>query len=220
MKRRTVIGIGVLATMLSVCTVSADYDKEITFRDIPWGSDYETVEKELHSFILMDYTDFQMPYTDDIIGINLGSTENEGTGIYCIFADMDDNFVVAGHKVEYAYLYFADKDNPYFYGAKYCFEFEDYEGTGQDLLEKLSDIYGDEYTDYVTNQFSDEKSYVWNGANNTACSISLGDSFETIEVSYVCKDGDEILEKLDSSKTQKKLDDENAIFGNGDNSGL
>lgn len=233
MKRRTVIGIGVLATMLSICTVSADYDKEITFRDIPWGSDIETSIKIMGEDL--DYSaprnrdDYTYAYkSSNILELDYEHSESDKIGA-SVSVYTSDDFKVAGYDVNYIYLYFvtkfegdkADFDNctDSLYGGEYFFDCVDYETASKDLQEKLTGLYG-EISETVK---SDDKTiHIWNGANGTCCGLieDLESSYNQLVLAYCSKTGDSDIDTADHLLSQLAKEEENAIFGNGDNSGL
>ena len=89
-----------LAASLSVVTpVSAQTDKEITFRDIPWGTNYTDVDNTLGEFNLMKIAgeDYQTKSIDDIIYGDYQGIDFKYNDINIIGSSLNNDVDVAGY---------------------------------------------------------------------------------------------------------------------------
>lgn len=192
MKIRTVIGIGVLATMLSVCTVSADYDKEITFRDIPWGTDVESSinDMDVGDFEIKDYDGYAPSLTDWLIYVSLDDQPFfNGIGLFatCNMPKVD----LAGYKLKgittyYFYDFASDdatktNDKTKLYAATYNLYFDNVNDAYDDLTNKLTSLYGKyDIFDSRDNIMGGTCAWaVWKGANDTCVSLKKVDQTGT-----------------------------------------
>lgn len=159
MKRSFVLIITILV-LISTCA----YADEVMFRNIPWGSSAETLEKELKTdgAYITSMDGFAIPYPA------LFKTSHSKQG----FASMQDGvnqsreeiawlttaifmtpLKVGGYEVESisAYSFYGlsdgvvlkEKKDSVFYAAEYTFNVRDKEAAYKDLKEKLSILYGD-----------------------------------------------------------------------------
>ena len=78
-------------------------------------------------------------------------------------------------------------------------------------------IYGD-YDNLVTR--SDEETYVWEGANDTACSIFYQPGYERILIGYAWIGADELVDAADKVILGSNKEMESSVYGNGDTDGL
>ena len=234
MRRWIAIIATISAVFMSVSSVAA-YDGEITFRDIPWGSDMDTVTYYLPECVMVDMgleTDDSLSSRGILLDYSRSEKYEPGVGKDSM-SFMVEDLNVAGYTVDCIYLYFAclyddgniDYDNcgTYFYGATYKLEFVDFESACADLESKLTSLYGDideEYTDHLVG--GPKYSKVWNGANGTAVSLQMTDFDEDddISINYVSSSGDEILKKNSDMIAGRNKVGESSVYGNGDNSGL
>ena len=201
------------------------YDDEILFREIPWGSSIEDTKdaiKELN-FIDVGETNFNAFKTDTILGVDFTCANNEGTG--CYSGNISGSITVAGYDVNMVMLYFAyiydneaettDSYKTSFYGATYQIIPVNVSETGNDIKNKLCDIYGE--CEQVTSMLGNEM-YLWKGANDTFCSLSY--TGEDVEIGYAWKGGDDLIDAADVFLSDLKQKEEAGIYGNGDTSGL
>ena len=220
-----------LLLFASPAFVEAQTDKEILFRDIPWGTNLQDAESQIPemSFLYQDGSrmDDQFAYGINwILDTGYDMIEVLGTG------GMDMNYSgdlkVAGHKIQNVILYYATqfKDTGVdfnncdliVYGGKYYFDFSDIDATSRDLLHKLTDLYGE--PDFTKKTGSTISLFQWDGLNGTHCSLSIDEGIDAIAVSYAWDGGEEIAKKAESLISGSKLIDELSLYGNGDNSGL
>ena len=228
------IALLLIAALLGACIlpVSADSvvetaQKEILFRDVPWGSDMDTTESLLGNFEF-NRSDYQSSAgkASYYISGEYEFSRNQGTCTQeSVYAR---DLKVAGYDVTSIYLQYiykfpeaiANYDNcsTALYTGTYRFECVDYELAGNDLKDKLSGLYG-EPVNVIKD--GDKTLYSWEGANNTACamSVTLG-SYPGIELTYLTKDGDEWIDAADEAIDNSFKAQESEIYGNGDNSGL
>lgn len=229
---------------ISSVPVFASDSEEIRFRDIPWGASYTEVSQSMPEFDwnVMAFEEMRTYPTEEIItdvdDYSLG-LENGYINTFVSPASIKKT-EVAGYTTSDINLFFAylpvnetltrnDSDTA-FYGARYIFNPENIEGMTNDLVEKLSSLYGDyddvqEETNYMNLR---EKRIYWDGANNTQVVIRAVDSstdtsglFDNeLWISYVWKDGDELLKQADQCVSQSNSDAEATIYGNNNTNGL
>lgn len=153
---------------------STNYEKEILFRDIPWGISLVQFEERIgfntsvsRNTDLVYWSSFKP--TSDIkrskysVGFNASSSYS-------------DPIQVAGYNARLTFACFlygkngdsVDKspESSEFYLAAYTFDVEDSEGTYLDLKEKMNSLYGNGTDDYNSNEYN--YSTTWYGANDTA----------------------------------------------------
>jgi hypothetical protein len=249
--RRKIFFIGALASSLSVTTPVMAFnwgnivnntqkqstDKEILFRDIPWGINFNDTCELLPEFEL---------YGSTMEGLNAIGTKEVLTGkMYDSSSDYDGEISyyamplispdidVAGYPVYCFYLYYTysiengfslTDDNTVLYGAEYEFEEpQDLEAMYSDLTNKLSEIYGEPSDSYDTANYLVNGTYAcWYGANDTVVALQSYDYGDqtSIYISYAWLKGDELLQKADSALSTDKGNSEAEIYGNGSTNGL
>lgn len=212
-------------------------DKEILFRDVPWGTNFDETQKLLPEFDL---------YGSTMEGLNAIGTKEVLTGkMYNSNSDYDGEISyyamplispdidVAGYPVYCFYLYYTystengfslTDDNTVLYGAEYEFEEpQDLEAMYSDLTNKLSEIYGEPSDSYDTANYLVSGTYTcWYGANDTVVALQSYDYGEqtSIYISYAWLKGDELLQKANSALSTNKGNSEAEIYGNGSTNGL
>jgi hypothetical protein len=231
-----------LAASLSVVTpVSAQTDKEITFRDIPWGTNYTDVDNTLGEFNLMKIAgeDYQTKSIDDIIYGDYQGIDFKYNDINIIGSSLNNDVDVAGYTPEQIQVYLAyvpvngvithaDGDSS-LYGAQYEFYPVNIDQMESDLKEKLSNLYGkpdDEKDDKDWLNSSMHYTF-WNGANDTELVLksvrpSEDDTLteNTIYISYIWKKGDELLQAAEDILANDASSNEASVSGNGSTNGL
>lgn len=214
--------------------------KEIVFRGIPWGTSYAEVKKILSDTNWFEFTGFDMwTYsTESILNDASGDAGFEYLDIELQCAAMDPNWIVAGYQTDGVTLYFAftpsdvglnrDKDSARLYGATYRFEPADVHAAADDLVEKLSSLYGEHAgkKDCPTYGENVKYTYLWSGLNSHV-QLGVMDYVPDAEyvndslwISYVTDDGDEWLQAASDALKAAALTEQNAVTGNGDTSGL
>lgn len=229
MKKKLALSFVLALTISGSIAAYAVTDKEISFRDVPWGVDMDTAEEALKEFEFSRSNYVGTAYKSDYY-LNLGFkyARNEGTGTTESTYLGNSKTKVAGYDVSrieltYANVFTGDMPDPTncdtaLYEATYSLECVDYELAGEDLRGKLSSLYGNEE---FSNSENDTTTYVWYGANDTACAlvIKLG-SYPSININYVWQKGDDLIENADQAIENGFKAQESTIYGNGDNSGL
>lgn len=220
-------------------------DVEITFRDIPWGSSYTDVNKILDSFDLMANAGqgIRNPsvdailYDDDNKGI-----EFENNYINIIASALNtDNADVAGYELSEMNLYFAyavtngvinrTEENSKLYGAKYYLNPSDITSANNDLVSKLSSIYGnpaksetdiDYDGDYITYTY-------WYGINDTELILKTIEASEenrtdyytgAIVISYAWREGDDLMQQASDAISAEAIANEEITYENNSLEGL
>jgi len=131
-------------------SVYAEYDKEILFRNIPWGSTYGEVKEALADLDAEWETPYNYAHNSirGIIDERLPERKNAYTICYVTLKNIKDK--VAGYPLKSITLYFAfnDIENPYLedtslFLAVYTFEYGSMTETEKDdLLNTLEQVYG------------------------------------------------------------------------------
>ena len=243
MKRKFVMVLALTSIFSSVTPVFAKTDKEILFRDIPWGTSFSDTK---------DLFPDQCLFGMQLDGINAMSTKEILTGMsddsnvydgkICLYAQPLDiaDVDVAGYSTPYLNFYYSysinenkidfDDSNTLLYGAQYEFEPQDIDSMYSDLLEKLSSVYGNpDKTESDTTQWGIKNIYTWwYGANNTSLVLRASDLSDydddlennKIYISYAWQKGDELLKTADDTISQSNSDTEASVYGNGSTNGL
>ena len=175
-------------------------------------------------------------FNNESKGINFKHTD------ITIFAvPYDCQIDVAGYTTEPVELYFVHTINngilektvesSALYGAKYNFEAKNLEEMTNDLVNKLSSVYGEPEKntsdiDWIGNQYT---YYQWYGENNTGLSLiseKISDdfmseySYDSITISYAWENGDELLQAADDCRENEEIDAEASSYGSSDVNGL
>lgn len=242
--RKKMFFISVLTASLFVTTpVFAETDKEILFRDIPWGTSFTDVQNILSDFDWygMSHEHMKRYPVQEVLTDDDGDTDvfiNGGINIISVpFSTKETD--VAGYTTSDINLYFAYTPDGVFskedsqtelYGAKYEFEPQNLQSMYDDIKSKLTSLYGD--PDDVTNDKSwtgVKNTYTWwHGANDTVVVLAKSDSSGDIAdlyddelwISYAWEKGDELLKAADDAINQSNSDAEASAYGNGSTNGL
>lgn len=218
-----------LVVILALSTGIAFAD-EITFRKVPWFSDYDTTMAALSD---MDVS-WKKPekklgilIADEVI-TSLDKAEMDYPCICYVGCNKRNTSVkVAGYDVEEVSLYFAytpdkngsieyDTDNTSFYMACYKISTDEsgYAASIRDLKKKLSDLYGTpKEVDMSSDCNSTTKDYYqWKGENNTFAYINGEPNdvwdYYYIRIWYGTASGDSLVkkaEKIQEDGNSKKL---------------
>lgn len=228
--------------VISVVPVMAETDKEILFREIPWGTSYADVDALHPEFGLWNLSGdmYVSPSVDAVL------VDNHYAGIDFEYGDinivgnvMNGEIEVAGYTTSEMELYFAyvaqdgvlskTEENSSLYGAKYKFEAMDLASMSTDLISKLSSLYGEPEKDTEDLDYSGNKyTYTyWYGANDTELVLKTQDAEEDNElysdevvISYAWRKGDEILQTASDTLKAEAQGVEAGVYGNGDTNGL
>ena len=236
-----------MITALIGSTVRAEQEteqeKEILFRDIPWGTSYTEVNDTLRTFDLWTLTGegYRTYSINEII------TNNEMDGIFFENDDINIYSTASNHEIDVAgyttsniELFFAytisdgklprTEDDSALYGARYTFEPENPDEATADLIDKLTMIYGapgKQESEY--DEFDGNSEYVyWYGENDTELVLKYQDYSgeiskyinDTIYISYLWTKGDELLQEASDLLEEEARGNESSIYGNGSTNGL
>lgn len=244
MKRAFVV---VLASTLLTglgCNISlaSEGEKEITFRDIPWGTAFPAVDEQLGSWELWNMNDelLKTYSADDILLGDYKGIDFEYSGMNIISNAFNGEQSVAGYTTSGIKLYFAflpvdgyltyDESDTALYGAQYEFKPTNREEMYNDLTNKLSELYGEpaKVTD-DSDMWGNAYTYTyWYGANDTElvlrCTDATNDTTDfyddEIFVSYVWRGGDDLLQQGSDAIKKEKSDKEDAAREVGSSDGL
>lgn len=217
-------------------------EKEIIFNDIPWNATFPDVSEKLSDWDLWNISgeEYKTCSVDEILIGDYKGIEFEYGGINIISNAFNGEQKVAGYTTSGIALYFSylpigeyltyeEKDTA-LYGAQYVFEPVNLQDMYDDLVQKISEIYGEpnkqiKETDLWENQYT--YTY-WYGANNTELVLkSLNSENDTTELyddeiylTYAWRGGDELLKNASDAVKKEKSDKEKDARGESDLSGL
>ena len=135
-------------------------------------------------------------------------TSVENAGFEYAVTGIGNSFFVAGHSVNEVYLWALygsgsgsverEKELSKLYKAAYYFDDADKDAAYNDLLEKLSDLYG---SPAVRQEETDDRYAMWYGANNTGVILRKQKLFSTVYLSlcYGRSDADSLIAELKTS---------------------
>ena len=212
---------------------------EITFRDIPWGTNYPDATSAIAEIAFAPFHgEIFKTYSVDQIITGKGITF-EYTDINISASSIASSISVAGYETSNVELFFAytpkngiltkKEEDTALYGAMYEFEPVNPESMGKDLLQKLSSVYGEpDSTSYDSNIFGGITKYTyWSGANNTLLVLCVQDesnsswkSSEKVRIIYAWRDGDELLQQASDCLKEEAIRSEESKYGNGNVNGL
>lgn len=245
--KRTKIVIAMLTSVLAMSFLSAsavaEEAKEITFRDISWGTSYTTVNDAHGEWSLMPMSgDWCVtPSVDAVLMDNsYEGIDFEYTDINIVASALNGELDVAGYTTSELWLYFSytssdgilskEESDSALYGATYKFETKNLEEMAADLTAKLSSIYGDPERSAVdTDIWGNKYTYTyWSGANDTELCLKKTDSIndstgfynDEIAISYAWRKGDELLQEASDILAQEAIDAESSVYGNSNTNGL
>lgn len=243
MRKKIFLSAIMISTFLSINVLAEERsEKEILFRDIPWGITYaeacdlmpEFDWYTMYFYMMKTYSVDEIIY-GDYEGIDF---ENSGINMTAIpFYNKETS--VAGYTTSNIDLYFSfpvingimaqDENNSIFYGARYEFEPENTDDMYDDLKTKLSSLYGNPIKEYSEADYLDIETTitVWEGANNTYVSLYADDVFDEVElwpdslyISYAWGEGDAFLQAASDAVSAQAIEEESSIYGNDDLGGL
>lgn len=246
MKKR-LIALAVVSSLMLIRSITAEaeeeIEKEILFRDIPWGTSYTDVDNQHGDFGLwaLNGDGFITPSVDAVL------LDDQYEGIHFEYGDI--NILghtlgfepqVAGYTASEVTLYFVytvndgklnkTEQESALYGANYKFETIDLESMSNDFISKLTSLYGhsDETTedkDIWGNVYTFTH---WSGANDTELTLKTTDASEDstgfysdeISISYAWRKGDELLQAASDVLKSEAKGAEAENYGNSNTDGL
>ena len=193
---------------ISLLTVAEESEKKILFRNNEWGASFEEVRASFPSSIRWWTPDADSSYS--IMDHMLGTHSFHFDGHVCCYVSPISSslkdFKVAGYDVSYIQLRFAfiptdegiiveDYKHTALYFAKYRIDCRNALSARDDLIEKLSVLYGNEYIKSSPPFSFTDTYYTWYGAEGTMLTlmIDIGYSKPRVELMYGFKGGDALL---------------------------
>ena len=230
-------------------TVYARTNKEIKFREIPWGMPCSVVEDK---YLTGEHFHFEGEWstTNSIDGIIYGQfngkhyEHNDINIVAYMYLDESDNIRVAGYTPTEIGLYYAytPDDNgklnkthqeSMLYGAEYIFEPQELYGMRDDIEKKLSILYGepDNFKEDDDNWIDMYYTYTfWEGNNNTEVVLVTEEDVNPDEeeyhtpnklrVVYLWTMGDDLLQKASDAISQEMKEFEASNYDSDDTEGL
>lgn len=238
---------GTYETSSELIDDSSSIEREILFRDIPWGSDsFSAKESMEQSGITSNFVwkNMNMPSVEHLFVIDFySSVPNAGNTAY--FYD----FEVAGHKVSQACMNFmykvengiVDRNTDELYSAVYTLDVADHQTVYDSLKQKLTDLYGEgEESEssrkglILAGDYSGGYKYkiletTWNGANDTFVTLrwtsNTNDAASVqqecgIMIAYGKSDADKKLDALREAIDEEKKKEDRDKSQSGNNAGL
>lgn len=217
-------------------------DKEIVFNNISWGTNFTDASEKLSDWNLWNISGegYKTCSVDEILLGDYKGIDFDYSGINIISHAFNGEQEVAGYTTEDIILYFSylpvgeyltyEESDTALYGAQYIFKPVNLQDMYNDLIHKVSEIYGEpnkqsQEIDLWENQYT--YTY-WYGANNTELVLkSLNSENDTTELyddeiylTYAWRGGDEFLKNASDAVKKEKSDKEKDAQGEGDLSGL
>lgn len=217
-------------------------DKEIVFNNISWGTNFTDASEKLSAWNLWNISGegYKTCSVDDILLGDYKGIDFDYSGINIISHAFNGEQEVAGYTTTDIILYFSylpveeyltyEESDTALYGAQYVFKPVNLEDMYDDLIRKISEIYGEPNkqtteTDLWQNQYT--YTY-WYGANNTELVLrSLNSENDTTELysdeiylTYAWRVGDELLKNASDAVKKEKSDKEKDAQGEENLSGL
>lgn len=215
---------------------------EITFQDISWGESFTTVDEKMSNLNLMNISgeSFMTMSVDEITLGDYKGIDFEYSDINIVGSALNKEIEVAGYTTSEVQLFFAyvpvdgvltkTENDSSFYGARYTFEPQDLNKMKDDLVTKLSSLYGEPAkTTKDTDIFENEYTYTyWYGLNDTELVLKTLDATNDttavytnqIMISYAWRKGDELLQNASNILKKEAQEKESAVYDNADTNGL
>lgn len=209
--------------------------QEILFNGIPFGSNYKSSEKKMkkidgYYFSILGkpiylLSRFACGNKKDRLGRNLIEDLIETDIGACATANID-NMNVAGYSVKSCKMYFIgvlkdgkcafSEDDSALYAASYVIENSNVESVREDLITKISSVYGEpDSIRYMEPDTMEQENIYWYGANDTM--IVLKPRNEQVSIQYVWLGGEELINAVLNADKQVE---ENGVYGDGNTEGL
>ena len=236
MKKAAIALVVLLLVSLSFPCALAKTDKEIAFRNIPWGSSYREAVAALDKDGLSIDSGFKFDMSTataenlifdeyDFFNYNVGFFKKNHYNAKPIN--------VAGYEVESTKAYFvfvpstdgsfpADEENSVFFAAEYELEVKDVDAVLEDLKGKLSSLYGNDFAKKETDFIFQRTWYSWKDDQGNIVSLQgeKSDYSSEIHIWYTWGGANDLLQaandRLDAdAKAQEALN-----FGTNNTEGL
>lgn len=226
MKKATIILVVLLLVSLSLPCALAKTDKEVVFRNVPWGSSYREAVTALDKDGLSIDSGWKFDtYTataENLIFDEFNSFDYS-VGFYKTNAYNAKPLSVAGYEVEDTKAYFvfvpsadgsfpADEENSVFFAAEYELEVKDVDAVLEDLKGKLSSLYGNDFAKKETDFIFQRTWYSWKDDQGNIVSLQgeKSDRRSKIHIWYTWGGANDLLQsandRLDAdAKAQEAL---------------
>ena len=206
-------------------------DKELLFRDIPWGLSYNEIEEEYlgeYRFMPLHGDFIKTMCVDQVLMGDNYSKNFEYSDINLICSLSVGEIGVAGYKADSVHMYYAflpidgyleyELADTSLYGASYTIKPINLADVSADLLEKLTSLYGD--PQYITKDTDLDKvlytNYCWVGLNGTelvlqtrnTSSCTDDDEQDEIEIAYAWRHGDTLLQNASDAIKRRITEEE------------
>ncbi len=200
-------------------------DGDILFKDIPWGTNFATVQSLAPELNLQAFIDQTLPVysVDDIIYGGITGVDYDSTGFMASAFAANYQQPAFGYTTSSVYAYFVcpsadgvidyNVANAMLYGVTYEFNTNDVGSIANDLKEQLTVTYGEPLQDYDEDSFSTKgSSFIFNLYDGhftiwetKTCILSIHScdygkdavAPSMIQVNYAWKDASDILEQND-----------------------
>lgn len=228
MRSKMMVWVLILVMMVGNCACAEMLEKEqlsekeILFRNIPWGTSFSEIETQNPVWGLYSYGGdfYDVKSVSNILTFSGYTKQYEFTDIR-IYGDAENGAVnVAGFTTTDIRLFFArlpvegilskeEKDTA-LYGARYEFEnMDNIDAMEAELIRKLTQLYGVEGTVSVMDGWSgtSEKYVYWYGANQTAVCLKTvrakNADEDSLYISYAWLRGDELLQNANDAEVAR-----------------
>lgn len=242
MKKKAILILSVLLSIAQCSSVYAEYSEEILFRNTPWGISFTEADEIFGDFGIWNLSG-EMMKTKSVDDIVIGDYEGirfDNSEINIIANAHNGETDVAGYTTSEICLYFAflpvdgiltkSENDSAMYGAQYTFEPKNLNEMSNDLISKLTTLYGEpDKTTTRSDLWNVQYEYTyWYGANDTEAVLKKVDASEDttdlyddeIIISYVWKKGDELLQNASDTVTLNAQSKEADVYGNNSTNGL
>ena len=198
----------------SYAMADEEHSEPILFRGASWGSNYSDVQIVLPDGVKMrdlDIREYWYPMMDMMYdGSGYGNQVKAEIGCYAYARTSSlKGIKVAGYEIEQIYLYFVfvpdetgklvkDPAHTAFISGQYKIEPKDPDAVFDDLVTKLSSLYGDVDVEESSEGIIDRKMALWKGADGTMVSIFKQDyssGTHEIYIKYGTLDGDRLIDE-------------------------
>lgn len=217
-------------------------EKEIIFNNISWKTNFPDVSEKLSAWNLWNISGegYKTCSVDDILLGDYKGIDFDYSGINIISHAFNGEQEVAGYTTTDIVLYFSylpvgeyltyEESDTALYGAQYIFKPVNLQDMYEDLIHKVSEIYGEPNNQtHETDLWENQYTYTyWYGANGTELVLkSLNSEKDTtdlyddeIYLTYAWRGGDELLKNASDAVKKEKSDKEKDAQGEGNLSGL
>ncbi len=208
------------------------HEGEITFRDLHWGDSYTTVQDKYQKISNGYSSAYPEPAYVWAGGSKKYKYENGNLTTSC---SCYSDYTVAGYDASLNFLFAytvtdpikRELENTMLIGAQYNISsLSDPDGVANDLIEKLSSVYGD-YSNTSTGSTLGGYSlyyYYWTGANDTFIILKEMNGGKadanSVTISYGWNGSDDYINAFDSAVSAETAADEATRFGDGNTDGL